>query len=206
MPPHFPLHWFWPPPANLMPPLCLLQWHRVGFQPSSTGWLVEAGLLCANPPHVHQRPAGGPLDVIRQPPCPPLCLLPPLGGRLCSVQKGGTGFHSVQTEYLNVCVVGFPTKEGLLRVLSSHLRQAILERRHAEVIHTLTEEEELYEHPSRDGKQDYFASLITLLLIIRDITLWKTRAIKMGIKDNGVCSFAEIKASALDSAPILRYV
>ena len=35
---------------QLMPPLCLLQWHRVNFQASDTGWLVEAGLLCVNPP------------------------------------------------------------------------------------------------------------------------------------------------------------
>ena len=63
MPLHFLLHWFWPPTADLMPPLRLLQSHRVSFQLSATGWLVEAGVLCAEPPHVHQRPAGGPLVV-----------------------------------------------------------------------------------------------------------------------------------------------
>ena len=45
VPPDFPLHWFWPPTANLMLPLCLLQWHRVSFQPITTGWIVTAGLL-----------------------------------------------------------------------------------------------------------------------------------------------------------------
>ena len=28
---------------------CLLEKHRVGFQPRATGWLVYAGLLCAEP-------------------------------------------------------------------------------------------------------------------------------------------------------------
>ena len=66
--PVFPLHWFWPPTAKQMPPFCLLQRHRVGFQPSVVGWLVEDDLLCAKPPHVCQKPTGGPLDVIRRPP------------------------------------------------------------------------------------------------------------------------------------------
>ncbi len=87
VPPVVSLQWFWPPPADLKPPLCLLKQHRVGFQPSTAGWIVEAGLNCANPPHVHQRSTEGPLDVIRQSPCPPLCLLPPPGGRLWSMQK-----------------------------------------------------------------------------------------------------------------------
>ncbi len=72
VPPVVPLQWCWPPQADLEPPLCLFQWHRVSFQPNTIGWIVVAGLLCANPPHVHQRPSGGPLDVNRQPPCPPL--------------------------------------------------------------------------------------------------------------------------------------
>ncbi len=62
VPTDFPLHWFWPPTADLKPSLCLLQWHRVGFQLSTTGWILEAGLLCSappSPPNVHQRPAGG---------------------------------------------------------------------------------------------------------------------------------------------------
>ena len=81
----FMLDWFWSPIANLMPPLCLQQWHRVGFQPSATGWLVEADLLCAEPFHCCQRPTGGPRGVNRRPSCPPLCLLSPPGGRLSSV-------------------------------------------------------------------------------------------------------------------------
>ena len=80
----FLLHWFWPTTANIVPPLCLLQQHRVGFQSSITGWIVVAGLLCAESPHVHQRPADRPLDVIRRPPCPPPCWLPSFGGWLCS--------------------------------------------------------------------------------------------------------------------------
>ncbi len=52
-----------------MPPLWLLQQHRLSFQPSTTGLLAEAGLRCAKPLHVHQRPTGGPLDVIRRLPC-----------------------------------------------------------------------------------------------------------------------------------------
>ena len=81
MPTNFPLHWFWPPTANLIPP-CLLHRHRVSFQPCTTGWIVVAGLFCTNLLHVHQRPAGGPLDVNRGLPCPPLSLLPQLGGQL----------------------------------------------------------------------------------------------------------------------------
>ena len=57
VPTDFLLHWFWLPTANLMPPLCLLQRHRVIYQPSTTGWIVEAGLLFAEPDHVHQRPS-----------------------------------------------------------------------------------------------------------------------------------------------------
>ena len=82
VPPVVPHQWFWPPTANLELPLCLPQWHKVVFQASTICWIVEAGVLCTNPPHVHQRPAGGPLGVIRRPPCPRLCLLPPPGGRL----------------------------------------------------------------------------------------------------------------------------
>ena len=87
VPPVVPLQRFWPPPADLKQPLCLLQRHRIGFQPSSTGWIVEAGLPCANLLHVHQRPAGGPLNVNRRPACPPLCLLSPLRGQLLCTQK-----------------------------------------------------------------------------------------------------------------------
>ena len=36
----------------------------VSFQPCATGWLVEAGLLCAKSPHWYQGPCGGPLDII----------------------------------------------------------------------------------------------------------------------------------------------
>ena len=42
-------------PCNLKLPLCWLQQHRVGLQPSATGWRVAAGLLCANPPHDNQQ-------------------------------------------------------------------------------------------------------------------------------------------------------
>ena len=52
----------------------LIHRHRPGLQPSATGWLVEAGLLYAKPPHCYQRPTGGPPDVIRWPPWPPRCL------------------------------------------------------------------------------------------------------------------------------------
>ncbi len=70
-----------------MPPLCQLQQHRVGFHPITTGWIVEAGLLCTNPRQAHQRPAGGLLDVIRRPTYLPLCPLLLLGGRLHSARK-----------------------------------------------------------------------------------------------------------------------
>ena len=70
VPSDFMLDWFWPPTANAMLPLCLNQWHRLGFQPSATGCLVEACLLCAKPPHFYQRPTGGPLDVIGRPAWP----------------------------------------------------------------------------------------------------------------------------------------
>ena len=43
--PGFPLHWFWPPTANLMPWQFLLQRHWVGF-------------LCTGSPHFHQRAIG----------------------------------------------------------------------------------------------------------------------------------------------------
>ena len=36
VPPHFLFHQFWPPTTNLMPPFCLLQWHRFSFHPSVT--------------------------------------------------------------------------------------------------------------------------------------------------------------------------
>ncbi len=73
-------------------PLCHIVVQR---QLASKGWLVsggplwrrwcyvcrwKAGLLCAEPLHVHQRPAGGPLDIISWPSRPPPCLLFPLGG------------------------------------------------------------------------------------------------------------------------------
>ncbi len=38
------LHWFWAPTADLKP-------HRVGLQPSITGWIVAADPICANPPY-----------------------------------------------------------------------------------------------------------------------------------------------------------
>ena len=38
-------------------PQCLLQRLIIGFHPSASEWLQEAGLFCAEPPHFHQRPA-----------------------------------------------------------------------------------------------------------------------------------------------------
>ena len=96
MPPHFLLHWFWLPTSDLMRPLCLLQWHRVSCQPSANDWLSDAGLLCAEPPHLPQRPTGGALDVIRWPSWPPLCLLTLLGGPLhtaTNVCREGSDLH-----------------------------------------------------------------------------------------------------------------
>ena len=54
VPTDVPLHWFWLPTSNLMPPLCWPQQHRVGFQSSITGWIVAAGLLFADPPYDFQ--------------------------------------------------------------------------------------------------------------------------------------------------------
>ena len=54
----FSLQWLWPPTASLVTPLCVLQWQRLDLQPSATGWLVKAGLLCAEPPYCCQRPTG----------------------------------------------------------------------------------------------------------------------------------------------------
>ena len=48
-----------------MPPWCLLQWHRLGWQPTATGWQMEAGQLGAKPPQYEQRPTGELLDVDR---------------------------------------------------------------------------------------------------------------------------------------------
>ena len=53
------------------PPLCLLTFCYTGsgqpdasdFQPTATGWLVEAGLLCAEPDNCYQRPIGGLIDI-----------------------------------------------------------------------------------------------------------------------------------------------
>ena len=87
VPPVYLFQWIWPPLTKLMPPHSLLLWHRFGLQPSATGWLVEAGLLCAEPPHCYQTPTGGTLAVIKQPPWPPRCLLLPPAGQRCSVQK-----------------------------------------------------------------------------------------------------------------------
>ncbi len=56
-----------------------------GGLPAWYCWLDSGGwpLRCQPPlPHVHQRAAGGLLGVNRWPPCLPLCLLSPLGGRL----------------------------------------------------------------------------------------------------------------------------
>ena len=61
------LDWTWPHAANSMSPLCCHQWHRLGFQPSATGWLSEALLFCANP----LRASGGPRGVNRWPAWPP---------------------------------------------------------------------------------------------------------------------------------------
>ena len=55
----FPRYWFWPPTAGMMLPLWLLQRHRVSFQPSTTSWIVAAGLLCANPPMSTRSPLKG---------------------------------------------------------------------------------------------------------------------------------------------------
>ena len=77
-----PLHWLWPPTDDLKLPLCQIQPHRVCFQPSITGWIVAAGLLCANPPHDYQKSASRPLDVNEQPPLLPLYRHSPLGGQL----------------------------------------------------------------------------------------------------------------------------
>ena len=67
--------------------LCQAQWHRVGFQPSIMGWIVVAGLLCADPPHDYQRSASAPLDVNRWLSLPPLCRHSPLGGQLHAAKK-----------------------------------------------------------------------------------------------------------------------
>ena len=67
------LCWFLLPTADLKLPLCQLQQHRFSFQPSTTGWIVAAGLLCAEPLYDFQLPTNRPLDVIRWPPLPPLC-------------------------------------------------------------------------------------------------------------------------------------
>ena len=80
-----PLHWFWPPTAKFELPLGQFQWHRFGFQPSTTSWIVVAGLLCAEPPHDYQQPTGGPLDVIRWPPLLPSYHHSLLGGQLQNV-------------------------------------------------------------------------------------------------------------------------
>ena len=68
VPPDFMLDGFWPPIAKLMPPLWFHQWHSLALQPSASGWLVEACLLWAEPPHCYQGPTGGTLNVIRRPP------------------------------------------------------------------------------------------------------------------------------------------
>ena len=60
----FLLHWFCPPTADLKPPLCQSQWHRVGFQSGTTGWIVAAGPQCVNPHHDYQQPASGLLNVV----------------------------------------------------------------------------------------------------------------------------------------------
>ena len=98
VPSDFLLHWFWPPTANLCPHCICSRGtelasmltpiaERPTLQPAKlfvgTGWLVESGLLCAEPLHCYQRPSGGSRDGNRRPPCPPPRLLPPLGGRLC---------------------------------------------------------------------------------------------------------------------------
>ena len=85
VPTDVPLHWLWLPIADVKSPLCQLQWYRVGFEPSTTCWIVEAGLLCAEPPHDYQLPTGGLLDVIWQPPLLPLYHHSPLGGQLQNV-------------------------------------------------------------------------------------------------------------------------
>ncbi len=66
------LHWFGPPTADLKPPRCWPQWHRVGFQASIAGWIVAAGLLCADPPHNYQLSARRPLNINRWLPLLPL--------------------------------------------------------------------------------------------------------------------------------------
>ena len=79
VPTDFPLHWFWPPTADLMPRICLIQQHIASLKPSTTDWIVVAGLICANW-RAHWRAAG----CYKWPPCSPPCLLPPPRGRFCS--------------------------------------------------------------------------------------------------------------------------
>ena len=84
VPPLFFLHWFWPQTSYSMRPHCLRQSHRFGLLPLATGWLAYSA---DRAPRRCQRPTGGTVGVIKQPPWPPPCLLQPLRGWFCEAGK-----------------------------------------------------------------------------------------------------------------------
>ena len=96
---------------------------------------MEAGLLCAELPHVHQRPAGGPLGVTRWPPCPPLCRLLAAARKLTlqhvkmfvgfdGVGGGSNGAGLVEIHQLYVMII----TDLILRFIQEPIKPFILHR------------------------------------------------------------------------------